>query len=274
MKKLLSIVVLFLGLSLIYGPAFAQDTVVVPNNNVDMNANGSFKLPFNCQGQPPTGIRWQQIYIGSEVGRAGLIDKVSFRLNGVDEGRLGDNGFDAVYPNVIIQLSTTDKVPFEAEGDPISTTFADNIGADVKTVYSGNLRLSPPNCFVEFPPQPGEVCPFDVMIPLQEMFHYDPANGNLLLDMRIPQCPELGEFIPAFDLETFTVGNTGELISYAWAPDVDSPTSPLFQASGLVTQFRFFVPRNVPTLSEWGLIATAGILGLAGLIVIRRRAAV
>lgn len=31
--------------------------------------------------------------------------------------------------------------------------------------------------------------------------------------------------------------------------------------------------RNVPTLSEWGLIAMAGLLGIAGLIVIRRRLA-
>jgi hypothetical protein len=31
--------------------------------------------------------------------------------------------------------------------------------------------------------------------------------------------------------------------------------------------------RNVPTLSEWGLIAMAGILGIAGFMVIRRRKA-
>ncbi len=30
-------------------------------------------------------------------------------------------------------------------------------------------------------------------------------------------------------------------------------------------------PRNVPTLSEWGLIALACILGIVGFIVIRRR---
>ena len=30
-------------------------------------------------------------------------------------------------------------------------------------------------------------------------------------------------------------------------------------------------PRNVPTLSEWGLMAMAGVLALAGLIVMRRR---
>ncbi|MEM7009794.1 MAG: IPTL-CTERM sorting domain-containing protein [Thermodesulfobacteriota bacterium] len=32
------------------------------------------------------------------------------------------------------------------------------------------------------------------------------------------------------------------------------------------------LPRNVPTISEWGLIAMAGILGLIGFMVIRRRA--
>jgi len=30
-------------------------------------------------------------------------------------------------------------------------------------------------------------------------------------------------------------------------------------------------PRDVPTISEWGLIAMAGILGLIGLMVIRRK---
>ena len=32
-------------------------------------------------------------------------------------------------------------------------------------------------------------------------------------------------------------------------------------------------PRNVPTISEWGLIALAGIIGIVGLMVIRRRKA-
>lgn len=32
------------------------------------------------------------------------------------------------------------------------------------------------------------------------------------------------------------------------------------------------IPRNVPTISEWGLIAIADILGIIGFMVIRRRA--
>ncbi|MCH7519670.1 MAG: IPTL-CTERM sorting domain-containing protein [Candidatus Dadabacteria bacterium] len=32
-----------------------------------------------------------------------------------------------------------------------------------------------------------------------------------------------------------------------------------------------FPPRNIPTLSEWGLIAMAVILGIVGFMVLRRR---
>lgn len=46
-------------------------------------------------------------------------------------------------------------------------------------------------------------------------------------------------------------------------------------ANGLdAIAFTPVITRNVPTLSEWGLIAMAGVLGLIGLIAIRRRKAV
>ncbi len=54
----------------------------------------------------------------------------------------------------------------------------------------------------------------------------------------------------------------------------NSPFGDLVNDTGLVTEFKLTVlPRisNVPTLSEWGLIAMAGILGLVGFMVIRRR---
>ena len=252
-------------------PAFAQDTVVVPNSNADLGANGSFKPPFNCAGfGADASIRYQQIYLASQIGQAGMIDKISFRLNSVFEFS-GDNGFDAQYPNAVVQLSTTSKVPVDAEGDPLSNNFDENIGPDVKTVFSGNLRLSAPNCFRDIPTI-GIPCPFDVMIPLQEMFMYDPADGNLLLDIRLPQCPELEEIV-TFDLETFNVGNTDEIISLVFLQDVNSPTGSGPQGNGLVTEFRFFVPRSIPTLSEWGLVATAAVLGIIGIIAVRRRQA-
>lgn len=43
------------------------------------------------------------------------------------------------------------------------------------------------------------------------------------------------------------------------------------QDSGLCTQI--ISERNIPTLSEWGLMAMAGVLGIAGFIIIRRKKA-
>ena len=40
---------------------------------------------------------------------------------------------------------------------------------------------------------------------------------------------------------------------------------------GIVCDDAPIEPRNVPTLSEWGLIAMAGILGIVGFMVIRRK---
>jgi hypothetical protein len=43
------------------------------------------------------------------------------------------------------------------------------------------------------------------------------------------------------------------------------------QGSGLCTQITGIAP--IPTLNEWGLIAMAGVLGIAGFLIIRRRKA-
>jgi hypothetical protein len=41
--------------------------------------------------------------------------------------------------------------------------------------------------------------------------------------------------------------------------------------SNLVEKIWVLPPSNVPTLSEWGLIAMAGVLGIVGFMVMRRR---
>ncbi len=43
--------------------------------------------------------------------------------------------------------------------------------------------------------------------------------------------------------------------------------------SNLVEKIWVVPPSNVPTLSEWGLIAMAVILGIVGFMVVRRRKA-
>lgn len=254
MKKL-SLTVIALSLTALlafFSPAFGQTTVVVPNVLENIGGFISLDIPFSCGESGLDSMRYQQVYLGSEFPQAGLIDKISFRLENIEPG-FGPT----ILPGVLMELSTTQKQP-----DALSDTFADNVGPDVQTVFSGNLTLSAPECNT----QP---CPFDIMIPLQSPFFYDSQNGNLLFDIRIPVCGET----PGFDGTPFA-----GIISRAYSTDADSPTASEILPQGLITQFRITQPpptlpiaTNIPTISEWGLIIIAGIFGIIGTVVIRRR---
>jgi hypothetical protein len=61
----------------------------------------------------------------------------------------------------------------------LSTTFAENLGADNTLVFSGTLIWATANL-----PGPGNTRQFDVVFPFTTPFLYDPAAGNLLLEMQ------------------------------------------------------------------------------------------
>jgi plastocyanin len=84
------------------------------------------------------------------------------------------HAFTTVVANMQIRLSTTQK-----QADHLSTTFAQNVGADETTVFSGALNLS--SSFSGPVSGPKD---FDVIVPFATPFIYDPAAGNLLLDIR------------------------------------------------------------------------------------------
>jgi hypothetical protein len=65
------------------------------------------------------------------------------------------------------------------------------------------------------------------MIPLQNPFFYNPEDGNLLLDVRIPEC----EYTAFFNGAT----NFPAIVSSAFSQNVDSPTASNIQGDGLVT---------------------------------------
>ena len=68
-----------------------------------------------------------------------------------------------------------------ARANNLSATFADNVGASETVVFRGPITLS--SRFVGPPSGPKE---FDIIIPLQTPFTYDPAAGNLLVEIRNP----------------------------------------------------------------------------------------
>jgi hypothetical protein len=86
----------------------------------------------------------------------------------------GFHPFSATIAKVEIRLSTTQVQP-----DNLSRTFAGNFGSDTTLVYSGPLSISS-----AFTGPAGGPKDFDIVIPLQAPFVYDPSLGNLLVELK------------------------------------------------------------------------------------------
>ena len=145
--------------------------VVVPSSLTSSEACANNLAPFssgNFGVANPT--RYQQVYAASEfagVGPTFTIGQISFRgdsaLSGTPCGSISD---------LEIRLSTT-----SAAVDGLNATFDSNVGSDETLVYDGAFS----DCYGD----PGTPRPFDLTIVLQTPFNYSPADGNLLVDIRI-----------------------------------------------------------------------------------------
>jgi hypothetical protein len=222
--------------------------VVVPNGLATTEGNSNNAWPFNCD--PGGSQRYQQVYLGSEVGTR-LIGGIGFR----QDPEFGDAFGPTTIPNVTITLSTT-----AAAVDGLSSTFADNVGPDVTTVFSGNLTLSSATCS-------STPCPFDILIPLTTGFPFNASAGDLLLDVTIPNCTETAQFDAADD--------PADSVSRVVADPLISVTANYVDTRGLVTQFNPSVVDAVrapaPALSLRGMVAATLILVSLGVLAIRRR---
>ena len=118
-----------------------------------------------------------------------------------------------------INLSTTARMP-----DGLSTTFVENVGSDDKRVYGPGLLFI--EGVADSPPG------FPDVIQLEEPFLYDPAQGNLLMDVRVNE-DFYGDAIDPFAMDASNV--FGDSVSRVYV-GYDSPTGATF-TSGLVTAF-------------------------------------
>jgi hypothetical protein len=234
---------------LIAVPPLASATAVVPNAQAAVEGDESNVYPFHCSVLQ-TSQRYQQIYLGSEVG-TGVITEIRFRQDGVFGGAFGPT----ITNGITITLSSTTAAP-----DGLSNTFASNIGADVTTVFSGDLTLSSATSAAV--PRP-----FDIVILLQTPFSFNPSGGlNLLLDVTIPTCVST----TLFDMQN----SDGDSVSRAATSDSGSGslTADFSDTRGLITQFTTGVsPPPIPTLSEWAQIGMALILVAVAIWGLRRR---
>jgi subtilisin family serine protease len=184
---------------------------VVPgaDTNVDGNFNNSF--PFNIGGFGIPSMRYQQIYSASLFSSPGVIDAIRFRQ---------DPGFSGTFTasfDMKITLSYAAQTVNNA-----SAVFADNIGNGAVTVFDGVMTISSTV-------SPANPRPFDIVLNVAPLFHYDPSQGDLLVDISMRNSPNIGV---AFDAVSGVAG-----ITRIYQTDVNATTGQGPFSSGLVTEF-------------------------------------
>jgi hypothetical protein len=138
----------------------AEANIISPSGVGGGNSNNV--LPFDISAEGLTAERYQQVYGSSDFGSSPLM------ITGMDFTPAG-TPFSGTISNISIFLSTT-----AAPVDGLSTNLNSNLGADDTQIFGGSLTLSSAGV-------PGI---FDISIPFTTPFVYDPAAGNLLLDVQ------------------------------------------------------------------------------------------
>ena len=142
--------------------------IVVPNSLATNDGNDS----GTTVSGGPTSVRAMRIFDASQfaaLSGPSLLTQFAWRPDRI----LGQSGPHSV--NLRIYASTTTR---SVAG--LSMTFADNLGADNTLVFNGTLNWTTGNL-----PGPGNTRQFDMVFPCTTPFLYDPAAGNLLLDMQL-----------------------------------------------------------------------------------------
>lgn len=174
--------------------------VVVPNSLATIDGNGT-----DTSTSGPASVRWLHIYDASQFGAlSGPSFLTQFALR--PDKILGQSGPRSL--TLRIYASTTSR---SVAG--LSTTFAENLGANNTLVFDGTVNLTTGNL-----PGPGNTRQFDYVFPFTTPFLYDPAAGNLVLDLQIQSSgsavtfdivsgdPAIGRVF-AFGSSTATTGN-------------------------------------------------------------------
>jgi hypothetical protein len=142
------------------------DEVVVPNAFAEQEGGLAFQ---NLMDQH----RVMLVYDASQFAAFGgpiLITELAIRPNSAQPGP-----GSVIEHNLRTFFSTTPMSPAT-----LSPTFADNIGPDY-TLVAGDAAAT---FITADQPGPGSTMAFDVTVPLETPFRYDPAAGNLLVEFQ------------------------------------------------------------------------------------------
>lgn len=115
-------------------------------------------------------LREQIVYKASEFPAYPIIiNEISWRPDAIVGGPI-----TTIISNLQVSLSTTTNGP-----DHLNLTFAQNMGSDDTLVFSGAMGVAS-----SFTTLSNGTKAFDIDLPLQTVFFYDPSKGNLLIDWR------------------------------------------------------------------------------------------
>ena len=236
--------------------SIAGATVTVsPNANTVLPGNAQGPTPFNYYGS--SGSRNQTVYPASDftaLGESQNITDIKFRPY---PGSAGSGFLSSSFSisNVIVKLSTTSRA--ETGLNALSSTYSDNVGANVKTVYTGPITMT--STTTDAPG--GATKLFDYAIALQLPFTYDPQAGNLLLDITIPDGSTVSG--GGFGFVTFDHANTdNDGIASVVNISTGSSIIGTYSTDGAIAQF---------TTSAVPEPASLAVLGLVGMALISRR---
>jgi hypothetical protein len=194
--------------------------IVVPNGLRFEDGNSSSFIPFLIQQTGLPSMRYQQVYDASAFSAitppGAYLTRLFMRADaepGLPQGASGTS------TNVQISFSTTSKAV-----DGLSSIFAENVGLD-ETVAFGPAALT--MSFYEIA--------FDDDFPLTNAFWYNPAAGNLLLDVRIYGGEPFMPFEEGLDAQS----TLGDSVSCVYSGSVTEPSAQFTNTLGLVTGFQF-----------------------------------
>jgi hypothetical protein len=223
--------------------AFIPVSVVVPAGLGNVEGNTNVNDFVNS-----SSFRMQLVFDASQFGGLGSGPAISNSVYGIAFRIDGPSTFDAhwVFGGGSVTLSTTTRTP-----DGLSSVFAENVGGDAVTIYSGALSFG--GAFhAGASPQP-----FGDTIPALRPFYYDPARGNLLVDIAASGGQVL--FPGALDAQS----SNGDAISRVFSSNGNSPTGTP-DTLGLVTRF------NIAVIPEPGTLLLF-LTGLTLLFMVKNR---
>ncbi len=196
----------------------------LPADRESTEAHESIDFPFGH-----TVFLSQQIFEAADVAsRPSALFEIAFRY---DRPRSAIR--PTTLPNVTVRLGTTQIPPTS-----MASSFAQNRGTPLQTVFQGAVMLPAANA------QDSGTAPFAIRLPLNTPVAYDPAQGNLLIEIECGSGPS--SRIPV-DLDAVVQG--GRAITFGQRGPAGGDNLFLIAHTGPDFDPRMFVPGGFVDLS-------------------------